>query len=86
MILKVLAFGAIALLLGLRLARTPLGAQVLGVSLRVLNVVYLAALLLAGILAVVLEQWILLAVVAVLLVLSGVEELRRRQAAGGSSR
>ena len=81
MILKVLSFGAIALLLLLRLARTPFGARLLGVSLRVLNIVFLAALGIAGVAAVMYEQWILLAVVVVLLVVSLVEEVRRRFAA-----
>ena len=81
MILKVLSFGAIALLILLRLARTPFGARLLGVSLRVLNIVFLAALGIAGVAAVMYEQWILLAVVVVLLVVSLVEEMRRRSAA-----
>lgn len=81
MILKVLSFGAIALLLLLRLARTPFGARLLGVSLRVLNIVFLAALGVAGVLAVAYEQWILLVVVVVLLAFSLVEEVRRRSAA-----
>ena len=81
MILKVLSFGAIALLILLRLARTPFGARLLGVSLRVLNIVYLAALGVAGMLAIPYEQWVLLTVVVVLLVVSLVEEIRRRSAA-----
>ncbi len=80
MILKVLTFGAIGLLVVLRLARTRFGSRLLGVSLRVLSIVYLVALVIAGILAVVFEQWILLVVVAVLLVVSLVEEIRRRLA------
>ncbi|AXK45434.1 hypothetical protein [Brachybacterium saurashtrense] len=83
MILKVLTFGAIALLLLLRLTRTSFGARLLGVSLRVLNIVYLSALGLAGVLSVVYEQWILLTVVVVLLVISLVEEVRRRAAMRG---
>ena len=79
--LKILTFSAIALLIVLRLARTPFGARLLGVPLRVLHIVYLVVLMLAGILAVVFEQWVLLVVVAVLLVVSLVEELRRRSAA-----
>ncbi|WME21612.1 hypothetical protein [Brachybacterium sp. GU-2] len=79
MILKVLSLGAIALLILLRLARTPFGARLLGVSLRVLNIVYLAALGVAGVLAIPFEQWILLTVVVILLVISLVEELRRRR-------
>ena len=63
MILKVLSFGAIALLILLRLARTSFGARLLGVSLRVLHIVYLAALGVAGVL---------------LLAISLVEEIRRR--------
>lgn len=78
MIIKVLSFGAIALLILLRLARTRLGARLLGVSVRVLNIVYLAALGVAGVLAVMYEQWILLTVVVILLVISLVEEIRRR--------
>ena len=78
--LRILTFAAIALLIVLRMARTRFGARLLGVPQRVLEIVFLAALLLAGVLAVLFEQWILLAVVVVLLVLSGVEELRRRAA------
>ena len=44
MILKVLSFGAIALLILLRLARTRFGAQLLGVPLQVMHIVYLTAL------------------------------------------
>lgn len=78
--LRYLAFGAIALLILLRLARTRVGAKLLGVPLRALEIVYLVALVIAGILAVVFEQWILLAVVVILLVVSLVEELRGRAA------
>lgn len=81
MILKVLSFGAIALLLLLRLARTPFGARLLGVPLKVLHIVYLAALGIGGVLAMIFEQWVLLAVVVILLVISLVEEIRRRSAA-----
>ncbi|MCT1910492.1 hypothetical protein [Brachybacterium paraconglomeratum] len=80
MILKVLSFGAIALLILLRLARTRFGTRLLGVSLRVLNIVYLVALVVAGVLAVLFEQWILLTVVVILLAVSLVEEIRRRSA------
>lgn len=85
MILKVLTFGTIGLLLGLRLARTPFGARLVGIPQRVLGIVYLVALLLAGVLAAVFEQWVLLAVVVILLVLSGIEELRRRSAVKAGS-
>ena len=80
LILKVLSLGAIALLILLRLARTRFGARLLGVSLRVLNIVYLVALVVAGVLAVLFEQWILLTVVVILLAISLVEEIRRRSA------
>lgn len=78
--LRILTFGAIALLILLRLARTRFGARLLGVPLRVLEIVFLVALLLAGVLAVIFEQWILLIVVVILLVTTGIEELRRRSA------
>lgn len=78
--LRFLTFGVIALLLLLRLARTRFGARLLGLSLRVLNSIYLAALLLAAVLAVVFEQWILLTVVGILLVIALVEWLRIRSA------
>lgn len=81
MILKVLSFGAIALLILLRLARTRFGARLLGVPLQVLHIVYLTALGVAGILAIPFEQWILLTVVVILLAISLVEEIRRRSAA-----
>ena len=79
--LRFLTLGAIVLLLLLRLARTRFGSRLLGVPQRVLEIVFLVVLVLAGILAVVLEQWILLVVVVILLVISGIEELRRRSAA-----
>ena len=79
--LRFLTLGAIVLLLLLRLARTRFGSRLLGVPQRVLEIVFLVVLVLAGILAVVFEQWILLVVVMILLVISGLEELRRRSAA-----
>ncbi|MGO1285529.1 MAG: hypothetical protein ACTHUU_10465 [Brachybacterium sp.] len=84
--LRILTFAAIALLILLRLARTRFGARLLGVPQRVLEIVFLVALLLAGVLAVLFEQWILLAVVVVLLVLSLIEELRRRAARSARTR
>lgn len=86
MILKALTFGAIALLLVLRLARTRPGSRLLGIPQRVLEIIFLIALLLAGALAVLFEQWILLVVVVILLVLSGVEEFRARGRASRSPR
>ena len=65
--LKILTFAAIGVLLLLRLARTRFGARLLGIPQRVLEIVFLVVLLLAGVLAVVFEQWILLVVVVVLL-------------------
>lgn len=79
MLLKVLTLGGIALLLVLRLLRGRFGATLLGVSVRALNIVYLLALVVTGIVAGVLEQWVLLGVVAVLLAISGIEEIRRRR-------
>lgn len=76
--LRFLTFGAIALLILLRLAHTRFGARLLGVPQRVLHVVYLVALVAAGILAAVFEQWVLLAVVGILLAISVIEEFRRR--------
>lgn len=76
--LKFLTIGAIALLLVLRLLRTRFGARLLGVSVRVMAFVYLGVLVITGIAAGLLEQWVLLGVVVLLLVLSGLEELRRR--------
>lgn len=79
MLLKVLTLGGIALLLVLRLLRGRFGATLLGVSVRALNIVYLLALVVTGIVAGLLEQWVLLGVVAVLLAISGIEEIRRRR-------
>ncbi|HLQ80411.1 MAG TPA: hypothetical protein VK122_04895 [Brachybacterium sp.] len=76
--LRFLTFGAIALLILLRLARTRFGARLLGVSLRALHIIYLIALVVAGVLAAAFEQWILLAVVGILLAISAFEEIRRR--------
>ncbi|WP_422114945.1 hypothetical protein [Brachybacterium sp. UNK5269] len=78
MMLKLLTIVGIVLLLLLRLLRGRFGAGLLGVSVRVISAVYLSALLIAGVLAVVFEQWILLTVVVILLALSAVEEIRRR--------
>ena len=80
MVLKFISFGAIALLLVMRLAGTRLGSRLLGVSQRVLEMVLLGALLLAGVLAVLYEQWILLVVVVVLLVATVIDAWRRRTA------
>ncbi|GAA1491288.1 hypothetical protein [Brachybacterium sacelli] len=76
--LKLLTIGAIAVLLALRLLRGRFGARLLGVSAQVMTVVYLVALVITGVLAGLFEQWILLGVVVLLLVISGLEELRRR--------
>jgi hypothetical protein len=87
--LKFLTFGAVALLILLRLAGTRFGSRLLGVSQRVLAIVFLAALVIAGVDAILTEQWTLLAVVLALLLLSGIEEIRRRSRAAaptGSSR
>lgn len=80
MIWKVATAIAIAVLLGLRLARTPLGARFLGVPQRVLEIVFLVVLVAAGVLAVLFEQWILLIVVGILLLVTATEWLRARTA------
>lgn len=87
--LKILTIGAIAVLLALRLLRGRFGARLLGVSAQVMTVIYLAVLVLTGVIAGLLEQWVLLGVVVLLLVISGLEELRRcarRRAAAAPSR
>lgn len=76
--LKFVTIGVIVLLLVLRLLRTRLGARVLVVSVRAMTFVYLGVLVITGIVAGLLELWVLLGVVVLLLVVSGVEELRRR--------
>lgn len=78
--LRVLTIAAILVLVLLRLARTRFGSRLLGISQRTLGGVFLIALAIAGVLAVVYELWILLAAVGVLLVLHVLEELRRRAA------
>lgn len=79
--IKYFAIGLVVGLLALRLLRSRWGSQLLGISERVLDVVYVVALVLTGVISVVTEYWLLLAVAAVLLVLRGVEALqdRRRQ-------
>jgi hypothetical protein len=76
MILKVIVFGAVLVLVALRVLRTPLGARFLGVSERALLIVYLAALVIAVGVSIWQHQWILLAVSGVLLVLEVVEQIR----------
>lgn len=80
---KYLAIGLIVGLLVLRLLRSRWGSRLLGVSERALDIVYLAALALTGVIAVLTEYWLLLVVVAVLLALRGVEALRARQSRRG---
>ena len=81
--IKYFAIGLIGGLLVLRLLRSRWGARLLGVPERVLDSVYLVALVLTGVIAVVTEYWLLLVVVAVLLVLRGIEALRARQSRRG---
>lgn len=76
--LRFATIAAIGLLILLRLAGTRGGARLLGLSQRVLGIVYLVALVVAGAAAVATEQWVLLAVVGILLLLSGVQTIRRR--------
>ncbi|PWH06126.1 hypothetical protein DEO23_09990 [Brachybacterium endophyticum] len=90
--MKYLAIALILGLLALRLLRGRWGAKFLGVSERAIDIVYIAALVIAGIAAIATQYWLLLALVVVLLVLRLVEALRtpsRRQAASrrrGSAR
>ena len=81
--IKYFAIGLIGGLLVLRLLRSRWGSRLLGVSERALDIVYLVALVLTGVVAVVTEYWLLLVVVAVLLALRGIEALRARQSRRG---
>ena len=76
---KYVAIGLIVGLLGLRVLRSRWGSRLLGVSERVLDIVYLVALVVTGVVAVLTEYWLLLVVVAVLLVLRGLEALQARR-------
>lgn len=80
MILKLVIALVIVGLVGLRFADTRWGARMLGISRRALRIVHVTVLLLTGMLSVIFEQWVLLAVVALLLVLYGVDVLRERAA------
>jgi hypothetical protein len=75
---KYLAIALILGLLALRLLRGRWGSRFLGVSGRVLDIVYVAALVIAGVAAVATKYWLLLALVVVLLVLRVVEAVRAR--------
>ena len=73
---------ALVIVLGLflaRLLRGRFGARLLGVSERALDIAYIVALVLAGMLAVATEYWPLLIVVVLLLALRGLEALRTRR-------
>lgn len=84
MVKYVVVLVVLALLL-LRLLRGRWGARLLGVSERVLDVVYIVALLVTGVISVLTEYWVLLVAVGILLVWRVVEEVidrgRRRSAA-----
>lgn len=77
--MKYLAIALILGLLALRLLRGRWGSRFLGVSGRVLDIVYVAALVIAGVAAVATKYWLLLALVVVLLVLRVVEAVRARR-------
>ncbi|EWS80186.1 hypothetical protein [Brachybacterium phenoliresistens] len=79
MVLKTLAIGLIVLLLALRLLRGRLGSALLGVSERVIDLVYIGALTVTLGISIAAEQWLLVAICAVLLLLRGVEALRARR-------
>lgn len=77
--MKYLAIALILGLLALRLLRGRWGSRFLGVSGRVIDIVYVAALVIAGVAAVATKYWLLLALVAVLLVLRIIEAVRARR-------
>ena len=76
MVLKTLAIGLIVLLLALRLLRGRLGSALLGVSERVIDLVYIGALTVTLGISIASEQWLLVAICAVLLLLRSLEALR----------
>ncbi|MGY5765732.1 hypothetical protein ACXET9_11075 [Brachybacterium sp. DNPG3] len=84
MVKYVVILVVLALLL-LRLLRGRWGAKLLGISERVLDIIYIAALLVTGVIAGLTEYWALLAAVGALLVWRIAEEViargRRRSAA-----
>lgn len=84
MVKYVVVLVVLALLL-LRLLRGRWGARLLGVSEQVLDLVYIVALMVTGVIAVLTEYWVLLVAVGILLVWRVVEEVidrgRRRSAA-----
>ena len=77
--IRYFAIGLVVGLLALRLLRSRWGSRLLGISERVLDIIYLVALVITGAVAVATEYWLLLAVVGVLLVLRGIEALRNRR-------
>lgn len=79
MVLKTLAISLIVLLLALRLLRGRFGSALLGVSERVIDTVYVGALVLTLGISIASEQWLLVAICAVLLALRGLEALRARR-------
>lgn len=76
MILKVVVFGAILVLVALRVLRSPLGARFLGISERALLIIYVAALVVAVGVSIWQQQWMLLVVAGALLVLEIVQQVR----------
>ncbi|MCL6423265.1 hypothetical protein Bequi_07680 [Brachybacterium sp. JHP9] len=84
--LRYLALALVLALFALRLLRGRFGARFLGVSERVLDIAYIAALLITAALSIWAEHWLLLGIVGALLALRLVEALRpapaRRRADG----
>lgn len=79
MILKLVIALIIVGLVGLRFADARWGARMLGISRRALRIVHVTVLLVAGVLSVIFEQWVLLGVVFVLLALYVVDIVRERR-------
>lgn len=79
--LRILALAGILLLLVLRMFRSSFGARFLGVSEKVIDWVYIVALVIACAAAIWTEYWLLLVVAGVLLVVRGIEEIRARRGA-----
>lgn len=80
--IRYFAIGLVVGLLALRILRSRWGSRLLSISVRALDVIYLVALGLTGVVAVVTEYWLLLAVVGVLLALRGIEALQNRRRHG----
>lgn len=84
--MRYLVLGLIIGLLVMRLLRTRWGGRLLGISHRALDIAHLALLTITSLIAVIAEEWVLLAVVGVLLVWAVADVLRGRRAQAGARR